>query len=65
MILVSTKSSRSIAFDHTNEGAIEVHHVGERITCFLQLHDDFADFSSIYSFLLNGWPNHKIEKREH
>ena len=47
VILVSTKSSRSLKSTHANEGAIEVHHVGEGITCFLQLHDDFADICSI------------------
>ena len=41
------ESSQSLKYAHANEVAIEVHHVGERITCLLRLHDDFADFSSI------------------
>ena len=41
------------------------HHTNERITCLLRLHDDLTDFSSISLIMLNGWPNHKIEKIEH
>ena len=29
---------------HANEGAMEGYHADEKITCLLQLHDDFADF---------------------
>ena len=46
-ILVPTKSPRSLESIHANEGAIERHHVGKMITCLLQLHDDFVNFSSI------------------
>ena len=46
-ILVSTESTRSLESAHVNEGAIEGHYTGERITCFLLLNDDFVDFSSI------------------
>ena len=46
-ILVSTEISQSLESSHANEGDIEGHHIGEMITCFLRLHDDFADFSSI------------------
>ena len=46
-ILVSTESPQSLESAHANEGVVEGYHVGERITCFLRLHDDFVDFSSI------------------
>ena len=46
-ILVSTETPHSLKSAHVNEGAIEEHHTSEMITCFMQLHDDFTDFSSI------------------
>ena len=61
-----TKSPWSLEYSsHANEGAIEGHHVGERITCLLRLDDDFAFFFFFRSFSVNDWPNHKIEKIEH
>ena len=39
---------------HANEGAKEIHHIGERITCLLRLHDDFTDFSLI-SLIFTQW----------
>ena len=59
------ESPQSLESSHDNEGSIERHHIGKTITCFLPLHDDFADFSSISLVPLNSWPNHKIEKIQH
>ena len=53
-ILVSMESPQSLECAHVNEGAMEGHHTDERITCLLQLHDDFADFSSI-SLISTQW----------
>ena len=50
-ILVSTESSQSLESAYADEGAIKGHHAGERITCFLRLHDDFADFSHLCSMV--------------
>ena len=47
MILDSTKSSQSLECIHASEGAIRGLHVVEKITCLLQIHDDFYEFSSI------------------
>ena len=47
MILDSTESSRSLECVYSSEGAIGGYHIDEKIMCFLQLHDDFAEFSSI------------------
>ena len=44
MILVPTESPQSLECAHTNEGAMKGHQADERITCLLQLHDDFVDF---------------------
>ena len=65
-ILVSKKRPKSPKCSHANEGSMERHHLDERITCLLWLHDDFIDFFLRFdSFILNGWPNKKIEKIEH
>ena len=58
MILVSTKIPRNLESVHANDGIIEGHHVGETITCFLGLHDDFADISSI-SLVSTQWSANK------
>ena len=47
LILVSMESPHSLESAHANEEIIEGHHADERIMCLLQLHGDFADFSSI------------------
>ena len=44
---MSMESPRSVECAYANEGAMEGHHVDERITCLLLLHDDFVDFSLI------------------
>ena len=49
-ILVSMESTCSLECEHANEGAMEEHHIDERITCLLWLHDDSADFSLISLF---------------
>ena len=53
-ILVSTESPCSLECVHANDGAMEGHHIDERITCLLRLHDDFADFSLI-SLIFAQW----------
>ena len=52
---------------HTNIRAMGGYHAAENIKIqYMLLNVEFADFwTSFRSFPLNGWPNHKIEKREH
>ena len=45
------ESPRSLESAHTNEGVTAGHHAGKKITCLLQLHDDFTD--SFFDFLIS------------
>ena len=67
MILISTESPWNLKSAHANEGAIEGHHVGEMIICFMRLHDDFADFFSDFArfSLMVSLITKFREKKEH
>ena len=50
MFLDSMESYQSLGCVHASEGAMGDHHVDEKITCFMQLHDDFYDFFHLSHF---------------